>query len=129
MALVLASGPGVETPTSGQFRVWVVAVLMCAIILLADAAFTGFAMRRRHTHMWRRVPTLLPLTLACACLLVVWRAWLTASAYPNAPQVGGVTGSCALCQTMESYVWLALFLIGATLFTVLGGVVYLLGEL
>lgn len=102
MPLIIASGPGVVmAPTSSDVRGWALASLVCSIVLLVDAGITAYLLRHGHPPVWRRVSTLLPATLGAACLLFSGRIWLAAAQFPGAPQIGGITGDCALCRSLD----------------------------
>jgi hypothetical protein len=129
MELVILSGPGVVmTPTANDARTWAVIGLVCAAIVLADAAVTALMLRRNGSPPWR-VSALLPAAIGFASLAFAWRTWRIAHTFPPAPRFVGVTGSdCALCQTLNNYATVGELVIGATLLMALARVVYLLGE-
>ncbi|HKV83395.1 MAG TPA: hypothetical protein VJN88_02490 [Ktedonobacterales bacterium] len=129
MELVLLSGPGlVMTPTATDARAWAIAGLVCAAILLADAVVATLVRRRSGSSRWP-LSVLLPAALACASLVYAWRTWAVADSFPSVPRSGGVTGSdCVLCRTLNGYATVGELVVGATLLVLLGGAVYLLGE-
>lgn len=129
MLLIIASGPGVVmAPTTSDVRGWAVAALICAALLLIDAVVTAYMLRRGHPPVWRRLPALMPALLGAACLVYSYRVWLAAAQFPAAPKIGGVTGDCALCRTLDGYSWGVLVIAALTVFMLLGSAVYLAGE-
>ena len=130
MELVILSGPGVQmTPTAHDMPTWAIVGVICAAIMLADAALTALLLLRNGSSLRWRVSVWLPAALACVSLVYTWRAWLVTGTFPPAPREVGVTGSyCALCNTLNGYARVGELLAGATLLILLGGVAYLLGK-